>query len=166
MKKYVDFDGVILDDLDILFKDYDKFLKNKIVKDDIDYVKKISWERVLKEAEVINNSLDYLMDNPDAIILTKIHSLENEGDSKIAYLRKNGIKNDIIIAPYKFEKHEVVSALGNLLIDDSIRNLINWKKAGGIPIFFDKNGDGIDPFGDKNKEFESVKDLSILKRTF
>ena len=40
------------------------------------------------------------------------------------------------IVPNGIAKSSVVDVRGNILIDDSIRNLEDWKNSGGIPLYF------------------------------
>ena len=40
------------------------------------------------------------------------------------------------------KKTDMVDACGNILVDDSLKNLDDWSNDNGIPIFFDINNDG------------------------
>ena len=98
--RYVDFDGVILDTEELLFgslrklPNYDDLKEEDIVK----YLQDINWRNILNSSSVINDSL-YILKNSsidDFIILTKIHSVDNEGIEKVRYLREKGIKQNNI----------------------------------------------------------------------
>ena len=132
MKVYVDFDGVILDTDFIIDRDYSKI-------DDIkrsDFIKNYDWNKLVNEASVIDNSLDNLKNSKfDTYILSKISSM-NEGIAKVNYLRDNGVLTNIHLVPTKVSKSDVVSAEGNILIDDKVYNLDEWESKGGISIFF------------------------------
>ena len=54
------------------------------------------------------------------------------------------------MVPYTLRKTQVVTAENNILIDDSIRNLKEWKEALGYPMFYDKNGTNVDDWGTYN----------------
>ncbi len=145
---YVDFDGVILDTEDIAFKELRKNIDKTNLTENmvINYLKNLDWQMVLTEASEINDAISILK-NADInryTILTKIHSLENEGVEKIKYLRKRGIQQNIILVPYNVKKSEIVNPNGNILIDDCLKNLDEWKYAGGYPIFFDRKNNNID----------------------
>ena len=59
-----------------------------------------------------------------------------EASAKIEFFRNLSIKNDIIFVPCGIAKSSVVDAGGNILIDDSIKNLEDWKRNGGIPLYY------------------------------
>ena len=166
MKIYIDFDGVILDTAPVLFKEWlEKYeLINVHYEERIEYMNNKSWEEVLNESQVINNSLDNLkkLDIKNSAILTKVHSLINEQDAKIRYLRANGVEQEVIAVPYSLKKIDIVPVKGNILIDDLVSNLDEWSSAGGIPIFFDKNKDGIDDAKRKNTTYKSIKSLDEI----
>ena len=164
---YIDFDGVILDTEELLFekwrKNPDRFKLPEEVK--IEYIKKANWEYIIRNSEIINDSIYFLKEtNPDkSFILTKVHSLKNEGQAKVKYLREQGIKQSIILVPYTMKKTDVVEARGNTLIDDSLRNLSEWENNGGYPIFFDIDDDDYDSWQQPNiKQYKKVNNLSSI----
>jgi len=163
MKKYIDFDGVILDSEKLLF---DKNYKNLGIKTELEKIKYIqtrNWDEMLKRSEIINNSIEILKELKDFAILTKVHSMENEGCAKIKFLRENSITNEIILVPYLFKKTDIVDARGNILVDDTIHNLDDWMSKGGIPIYFNMNNSDIDGWGNENKNYVKIKSLEYLK---
>lgn len=165
--RYVDFDGVILDTEDILFYNWrlnkDRF--NLTEQDKINYIINSNWRQIINESKELNDAL-YILKNSNInsfTILTKVHSMENEGNEKIRFLRENGVKQNIILVPYLFKKTDIVSAKNNILIDDSVSNLIDFEYNGGYPMFFNKNGNDIDSWGLKNK-FQKVRRIDDLMR--
>ena len=152
--RYIDFDGVILDTEGHLFYDWYKIPNyHELTEEDkIRYVQCANWYKILHESNFINDSLYILkhMDIKNNAILTKIHSLENEGYGKIRFLREKGIKQNIFIVPYLAKKTDVVSALGNILVDDCLANLDDWTLNGGYPMFFNKKENDIDSWGQYN----------------
>lgn len=165
MKKYVDFDGVIMDTFLPIFGDY----KKKTMADgtfisDKEHVQTVDWNLALKNSLIINDAIEIIKLVDDISILTRIYSMENEGVAKVKFLRELGVKCDIILAPYDLKKTEVVNARGNILIDDSLFNLEDWEKASGIPIFFNKDGLDVDGWGETNKKFIKTRTLEILKK--
>ncbi len=137
MKKYIDCDGVILDTETGLFDQYyeQKKLNRNLKK--VQYLQQLDWIWWIKQAKVLENAIEILKSyNPiDIIILTKVYSL-GEALAKINYFRENKLKNDIVIVPNGINKSSVVEAKGNILVDDSLNNLEDWKIEGGIPVYY------------------------------
>ena len=156
--RYIDLDGVILDTENILFN---KLLINsdKLSEDFIfPYVVNINWAFILENSKAINDAINILntLDPKESAILTRVHS-NQEAAAKINYFKELGIKQEVIIAHYTKRKDEVVDATNNILIDDCLKNLRQWEIAGGYPMFFDKNENGIDPWGEYNvKNYQKV----------
>ncbi len=162
---YIDFDGVILDTEELLFKKWrqnpDRHSLPEIEK--IKYIQAQDWEYILNNSSIVNDSVYYLkqMDPNESAILTKVHSLENEGAAKVKWIRDQGIKQDIILVPHMLKKTDMVDATGNTLIDDSIRNLSEWEANQGYPLFFDIDNDGLDSWHQPNdKGYRRVLSLS------
>ena len=141
-------------------------LKKEKYIDDTEHVINKNWQEVLDNSLVINDAFEIIKElNPtDTAILTRVHSLENEGVTKIKYIRNKGVKCDIILVPYQLKKTDIVIAKDNILIDDAIFNLEEWEMAGGIPIFFDTYKNNIDGWGVENKKYVKTRTLEILKR--
>ena len=97
----------------------------------------------------------------ETYILSKISSL-NEGISKVRYLRDNEIITNIHLVPTKISKSDMVSAKGNILIDDKLYNLDEWEEHGGIAIFFNKDNLDYDVRGNKNTKYKKICKLDIL----
>ena len=132
---YIDFDGVILDTEGLLFKEWRKNPDRHLLPESekIKYIQAADWNYILKYSEVMNDSLYYLknMDPNKSFILTKIHSLTNEGSSKIEWIRNQGIMQSVILVPYNLRKCDVVDAEGNILVDDCLKNLYEWEDKNG-----------------------------------
>lgn len=172
MKIYIDFDGVILNTTMHIF---DEWLDNN---DDInikelekiEYIKGRNWHKILRESSVIDDAISVLkgMDINNTAILTKVHSLENEGTEKIRFLRENGVKLEVILVPYPLKKTDVVEAKDNILIDDTVHNLDDWYKCGGESIFFNQNDFDIDEWHSLNFKYPKIKTLknntAIIKK--
>lgn len=161
IKKYIDCDGVILDTEKDLFKKYDKLKLNNQLLTKRQYLEEIDWNLWIYQAEVINDAINLLknFDYKDTSILTKVHTVR-EAIAKIKYFRELKLKNEIIIVPFDLKKSEVVTAKGNILVDDFKGNLDAWQLDGGISIYF----------GDKESLYPSISSLEevlsgeILKR--
>ena len=163
MKLYIDCDGVIFDSEKLLFNEEYYGLKSlgKITceKDKVEFIKNSDWNKILRESEIINNSINILKSLRDFIILTKVNSLENEAVEKIKRFRELGIDNDIIFVPHSVKKTDVVDSFGNILIDDTIHNLDDWYNCGGIPIFFNKDNKDIDGWNRINIKYRKISSL-------
>lgn len=167
IKKYVDFDGVVIDsEIHLFDEDYISLKDRKIITNEYEkiiYIQNKNWEKILSKSEIINNAIEILrMVKDDVSILTKIHSMENEGTAKVRLLRSLGIENDIILCPYTLKKTDVVDPRGNILIDDTIHNLDDWALGGGIPIYFNKDNSDIDGWNRENKLYVKTKSLDFL----
>ncbi len=162
-KLYIDFDQVILATEDLLFIEYEDKISKGIKVDKHKYLCEFDWEWLVYNSMVIANSIEILKSIPEASILTKVHSLDNEATAKIKYLRDNGVDNEVIIVPHKLRKIDVVSACGNILVDDAVHNLDDWKEAGGIPIFFNKDGLNLDNWGEINTKYKKIRTLNMFK---
>ena len=169
MKYYIDFDGVILDTEELLFKEWRKRIDHERLSEieKIRYVQDADCNYILNNSAVINDSIYYLknIDFNSSVILTKIHSLTNEGSAKVNWIRRNGLKQSIILVPYDVKKSDMAMASGNILIDDCLRNLDDWVNNGGYPILFDINDDNYDSWGKyNNKGYRRVRSLSCCLR--
>lgn len=157
MKIYIDFDGVILDTDTTI----DNIIKNKNI-DKLEYIRNCDWDILLNDTDVINNSLNYLRESKrDINLLSKISTLE-EGIGKVTYLRDNKVNINIHLVPTKISKSDMVNPKDNILIDDKVYNLDEWKSKGGIPIFFNKDNKDIDIYGKVNTEYKKIRDLRML----
>ena len=105
-KKFIDFDGVIKDTYHPLFEDYFERRANGEYVDDTLHVIRKDWIYVLEKSPIINNAINIINELDDVTILTRIHSLENEGVAKIKDLRALGAKCDIILVPYTVAQRE------------------------------------------------------------
>jgi len=137
MKKYIDCDGVILDTETGLFDRYYKLKESNPDLKKLQYLQEMDWKSWLSQARILGDSIEILKHySPrDVHILTKVHSLQ-EATAKIEFFRNLSIKNDIIVVPNGISKSSVVDAKGNILIDDSNKNLEDWKRSGGIPLYY------------------------------
>lgn len=160
MKVYVDFDGVLLDIDSVIDKEFDGNGERR------DFVKNYDWFKLMRDDLVINNALDYINNSKyEVSLLSKISSM-CEGQAKIKYLRNKGVNIDINLVPTLINKCDVVSAYGNVLIDDKIVNLDSWSNSGGISIYFNKDSKDTDIHGDINTKYPMISDLSCLINGF
>lgn len=153
MKKYIDCDGVILDTETGLFDEYDMLKKYNPELKKRTYLQNLDWEYWIDQAVVLTDALNILKnyDPSDTDILTKVHSL-NEAVAKINYFRDKKIKNNIIIVPDGISKSQIVDSFETILVDDSNKNLVDWKENFGIPYYF----------GNKESEFDKITSLDDI----
>ena len=154
--RYIDFDGVIMESEKLLFEEWIKRPNWKELPEEekVKYIINQNWKYILENSSDINDSLYILkhMDPNENMVLTRVHSLDNEGKEKILFLRNKGIKVPVILAPYPLKKNEIVCAKNNILVDDSLKNLEEWEKDGGYPLFFDKKENNIDSWDMYNEK--------------
>lgn len=135
-KIFIDFDGVIFDTEARIVK-----RKNFVPELSWDeFFKEIDWFKLLDEAKIINNSVNYILEkqksNKNMTILTKAHTL-NEMIAKTEVLRDYKITVPIMFVPPRVSKTSIyLPSSGEILIDDSLKNLEDWKSHGGIGIYF------------------------------
>ena len=156
MRIFIDFDGVLLDTDSIIDLEFSGNGDRR------EFVRNYDWFKLMRDDIIINNAFDYIKKSKFNVnLLSKISSM-CEGQAKIRYLRKKGINIDINLVPTLIDKCDVVSAYGNVLIDDKVVNLDSWSSKGGISIFFNKDGNDIDIHGDRNIKYPMISDLSCL----
>lgn len=165
--RYIDCDGVILDTECGLFDEYNRLKNMGVDIKRLTYLQQLNWQEWIRQAKIINNAIAIIKEhNPnDAEILTKVHSL-SEGLAKIEYFRELGIQNNIILVPNRLDKSSVVQAKGNLLVDDSIKNLDEWVVHDGIPLFFNAVGENKSTFKEQTTINEQYPIISTLESIF
>lgn len=154
-KIFIDFDGVIFDT-------EKRVTERKNQNPNIswnEFFEKLDWFELLEESKVINNAIDYILEgqakSKKIAILTKIHTLV-EMEAKVKVLRSKKVKVPVLFVPPHVKKSQIyLPNNGEILIDDSIKNLIDWEKNGGKSIYFNENLDSI-------SQFETVKTLSRI----
>ena len=128
---FIDFDGVILDTEKLLFEEWRKNPNRHLLPEieKIKYIQNSNWNYILNNSEIINDSIYYLkqMNPKTSFILTKIHSLSNEGVEKVKWIKSHRIKQNIILVPHIVKKTDMVDVNGNILVDDSLKNLREWE---------------------------------------
>lgn len=145
---YIDLDGVILNSQQKMLerKEQAGFYNHKDKEQFNSYFKLADlnneWKYIIEDAESINNSVEIIKEleilKKRIAILTKIHTLY-EMKAKIEDLRNNRkISCPILFVPPGVKKHNVVIPNGQLLIDDSKKNIDLWIENGGVGFLFDK----------------------------
>ena len=149
---FIDFDGVIFDT-------EKRVVERKKLRPDISwnvFVEELDWFELLEEAKVINNAIDYILEaqskSKQIAILTKIHTLI-EMEAKVRALRSRNVEIPILFVPPHIKKSQIyLPNNGEILIDDSVKNLIDWEQKGGRGLYFSENLDS-------SNQFEVVKSL-------
>lgn len=151
---FIDFDGVIFDTEKRIVE-----MKKQNPEMSWDaFFEKLNWFQLLEESKVINNAIEYILEGQkrsrQIAILTKIHTLI-EMEAKVRALRSKNIEIPILFVPPHVKKSEIyVPKNGEILVDDSIKNLKDWEKKGGKGIYFSEELDSL--------EFKTVKTLSRI----
>ena len=150
---YIDFDGVILDTITPLYRDYEE---QKIpIEKRTEFYEKYPWETIINDDHIINDGINDIQkiidsDKFNMAILTHVNSL-NEAILKVKYLRKYFKDITIIPVPKAISKTKMIHTKDAILIDDYLGNLREWKEEEGIGIRFNQKGNG--------KGFKVIKDL-------
>ena len=141
---YIDFDGVVMDTIPLL---YNELAKNNVELDNEEEVHRVfaafDYGQIIKDKNILNDSINCnkkILESGrfEVSFLSHINSLA-EGEVKVKYLRKH-FKNNItiIMVPRSIEKPKMVHSEGAILIDDYAGNLKEWEANGGIAIRFSK----------------------------
>ena len=134
MKKlYIDFDGVVLDTITILYKDAKE---NGYDIHDTKFYENYNFKDILKDEYIINDSINCIqkiIDSElfDVNILTHCNSIK-EGADKVRYIRKHFKDMTVIICPKEISKTKMVHTEGAILVDDYAGNLREWEKENGV----------------------------------
>lgn len=141
MDLYLDFDGVLLDTINVSYKMMEELgidLKDRTKV--IEFYKNLDWVNLLNISQELSKSFYYINEiynehifNPR--ILTTVNSL-NEMKAKIEYIRTKNNDINVICVPSGINKCKVVNATNSFLVDDYSHNLISWEQEGGIGIKF------------------------------
>lgn len=150
---YIDFDGVIMNTIEITYLELEKM---NIDGDDPSrqekvrsYYATIDWKSLLNhKAKIINDGIGCIKkiiesNRFNVAILSHVNSL-NEAEEKVKFIRKYFKDITIIPVPREISKTQMVHTKDAILIDDYAGNLEEWKKEGGIGIKFSTklNGKG------------------------
>lgn len=151
-KIFIDFDGVIFDT-------EKRIVERKNKNPNInwkEFFDNLDWFKLLDESKVINDAIEYILEaqskGKQIEILTKIHTLV-EMQAKVNALRERKIEVPILFVPPHIKKSQIYLPKNReILIDDSIKNLLDWKQKGGIGIYFNENLESV-------PGFETIKSL-------
>lgn len=146
---FIDFDGVILDSEErMLDRKYSLGFHNH--KDEKEFDKYFNytnlhyeeWDYIIRQANSLNDSVEIIRELENLkrkiAILTKIHTLY-EMKVKIEDLRNHRkINCPIFFVSPGIKKHDIIIPNGQLLIDDSEKNIKLWIENGGKGLIFDK----------------------------
>lgn len=156
---YIDFDGVILDTIEVTYKLMEELNIKKTDKKAVEkFYANLDWANLLSITPEINESITCIQnlieaDIFDISILTHVNSL-NEIIEKVHFIRKYLPNITIIPVPKAISKTRMVHAEDAILVDDYVSNLNEWKEAGGIGILFSKNL--------KDKGFKAINKLDQI----
>ncbi len=142
---YIDFDGVVMDTIPLL---YNELEKNDVSLDNEEKIRTVfgsfDFRTIIKDKNILNDSIDCInklleSNRFEIAFLSHVNSLD-EGVVKIKYLRRHFKDNiSIIIVPKEISKTKMVHSEGAILVDDFAGNLEEWESTGGIPVRFSKD---------------------------
>ena len=141
---YCDCDGVILNTIEVAFAIMRENGCNLSNRDEVDYYfkRKIDWNEIFERASFINDSIGKINNLKkedifkDIIILTKISGANHEERLKRDLFKEILPDIKVVTLQYGLSKSSVVSARGNILLDDEIKNCTEWRKEDGVAILF------------------------------
>lgn len=157
IKLYVDFDGVVLNTIDITYKILND-LKLNDTEEIEKFYKNLNWEELLDKCVPINDSINNLKkiiksNLYDVSILSHV-TCENEELAKKRYLDKHIPDLEVVTVDIKLNKCDVVDCKNAILVDDYMGNLNLWHAKGGIAVKFSDKG--------KNYEYITISSLDML----
>lgn len=138
---YIDFDGVMLNTVELSYKMIEDLGLNKADEEAITlFYESLDWKKLLENATIINDSINCLQKILDSnkfnvAILTHVVTLQ-EAVEKVNYIRQYFKDITIIPVPKKIHKTKMVQTKGAILVDDYTGNLIEWEKEDGIGVKF------------------------------
>lgn len=143
IRLFIDFDGVILDTIPKLYSLVE--LEGIDIRNEEktrNFFECVDFSQIVNDENILNDSINCikrLIDSKlfEISILTHVNSL-NEGCVKIEYIRNYFKDITIIIVPKSVSKTKMVHSKNAILIDDYSGNLIEWEKAEGIAVRFNK----------------------------
>ena len=157
IRLYVDFDGVILNTIEVSYQRIKEKYGDKTTYDDsIQFYQKLDWDQFLNECTPINHSIENLkklIDSGlyDVTILTHVLTL-HEQEAKERYLNTNIPGLDVIFVKKPAPKWTTVDSVGAILVDDYSKNLDDWQEHEGISIKFSLKNKTYDYLSIKNLE--------------
>ncbi|HOZ53714.1 MAG TPA: hypothetical protein PKY25_00010 [Bacilli bacterium] len=140
---YIDFDGVILDTIDVCYKMIaDRQIERSETEKVETFFKELDWSEIIDTTPVINDSINEIRKICDSnkfniFILTHVYST-NEMVSKISFINKYLPEITVVSVPKALSKTDVVYPEGAILIDDYSGNLKDWEEKGGQAVKFVK----------------------------
>ena len=132
-----DFDGVLLDS-------QEKYNEIMGIETDFDlwmeYLNSIDWYNFLRSCNEIEGATETFLELQQLKILkgfiTRIHSFD-EGKEKCAFLREIGIYVPVYYAlPMQPKSSVYLPDENTILIDDDIKNTIEWENSGGRSLLY------------------------------
>ena len=171
LKLYIDFDGVILDTIDVSYKLIED-AGIELIDSNYDRIQRffieLDWDELIKNSKPINNSILELKkiiasNLYDVKILTHVNS-KHEIEVKQNFINKNIPELEVIYVNKKDNKCDVVDCKNAILVDDFTENLELWEKKGGIPIKFSTSSKTYDIMYTDNLDFlienyEQIKNM-------
>ena len=141
---YIDFDGVVLDTIPVLYAALEASGADTSEEKEVArFFSTYDFSMIVNDDNILYDSINCihkLIDSKkfEVSFLTHINSFE-EGLCKIKYLKSKFENNiTIIITPKEISKTKMVHCEGAILVDDYSGNLTEWEDAGGIGVRFSK----------------------------
>jgi hypothetical protein len=138
---YIDFDGVIVDTIPLLYKMTEEAGVNRYnFEETYAFYANLDWEDLLYRVDIINDGIGAVKKVLESkkfnvAILTHVTSLK-EAVAKVNFLRQFFKDITIIPVPKEISKTKMVETKDAILIDDYAGNLREWEEEEGIAIRF------------------------------
>lgn len=134
---YIDFDGVILDTIRLLYEEAEK---QDVDRNSSEFYINFDYKNILKDKYILNDGIKCIeklinSEKFEVSILTHCHSIKEASD-KVNYIRTHFKDMTVIVCPKDISKTKMVHTEGAILVDDFAGNLKEWQDEGGIPVKF------------------------------
>lgn len=155
---YIDFDGVILNTIEISYKMIkEKYGRKATQEEATEFYQNINWNKFIEICSPINNSIESLQmlinsELFNVTVLTHVLS-KKESEAKKKYLKDLLPEIKYIPVSKPNPKWGSVNCKNAILVDDYSENLTLWQEHGGIPIKFTQ----------KEKEYEFITINNLIE---
>ena len=146
--KYFEDGDILLSDFDGVFLNSEEHFQ-KVMKGEkalnrwMEYLNNINWKEFLRECDEIENASETFLELQELKILkgfiTRIHSFE-EGIEKSVFIREKGLLVPIYyVLPEQPKSNVYFPNSHTILLEDQIRNALDWEQKGGKSILLNPN---------------------------
>lgn len=143
---YIDCDGVVFDTINAAYEIMEENGLDHTNRELANlYFKIVDWNKLIEHAGILDNAIENIHRIVESglfkevKILTKLCGNETEEMAKKMAFDKLLPGIEVVTVKLNESKAEMVNAKDNVLVDDYIKNINEWRNMGGIGILYDNN---------------------------